>query len=183
MDMFSFTRQAISILAMVVYIISYCQKKQKTIITLQCIATILFSISFAMLGAIMGTILNIMSAIRAVLFMYREKLKTDNKIWLVGFLISYAATYVLVFTVFKKEFTVFNAIIELLPIIGMVATTFGYRAKSGKAVRISGLINEPVWLVYNIFAQSIGAVIANSFSLCSICLGLIRDKKDEKSKS
>ena len=183
MDLYDIITQAISIIAMTTYIISYSLKQKKTIIFFQCIATVFFAISFAMLGAIMGCILNVISAIRAVLFLYKDKLKTDNKIWLVGFLTLYAVIYVLVFTVFGKEFSLTNAIIELLPIIGMVATTFGFRAKTTTGVRIGGLINEPVWFVYNIISHSSGAILSNIFSIFSICFGLIRDKKGKNNQT
>ena len=175
-EVLSVVAQAISIIAMATYIFSYCQKKSKTIIFFQFIATIFFSISFAMMGAVMGAMLNIISAIRAVLFLYKKQLKTDNNIWLVAFF----SVYALVFTVFGKEFTLTNAIIQILPIIGMVASTFGFRAKSATGVRIGGLINEPVWLIYNIVEFSIGAIIANSFSIFSIFLGFMRDKKEKR---
>lgn len=174
--------QAISIAAMAVYFLSYQQKKQRNAIFFQLIATSLFSVSFFMLGAMMGAILNLISAVRAVLFMYKKQLKTDNNIWLVGFMAVYALSYVLSFTLFGKEFTTLNAIIEILPVIGMVATTFGFRAKSARAVRISGLVNEPVWFVYNVYSFSIGAIACNVFSICSILIGMFRldkDKKDE----
>ena len=165
---------------MAIYIVSYFQKKQKHIILFQCLATALFATSFAMLGAMTGMILNIISAIRAILFLYKKQLKTDNNIWLIGFFATYAATYVLAFTVFQKEFTVTNAIIELLPIIGMVATTFGYRAKTANGVRVGGIVNEPAWLIYDIITKNNGAVLANAFSICSIFLGFLREKKSRK---
>ena len=173
--------QAISIAAMVVYFLSYQQKKQRTAIFLQLIATTLFSTSFFLLGAMMGFILNLISAVRAVLFMFKKQLKTDNLAWLIVFMAAYAACYVMTFTVFKTEFTPLNALLEFCPVIGMVATHFGFRAKSAKAVRISGLVNEPAWMVYNIAAFSIGAIASNVFSITSIVIGFIR--LDKKGKS
>ncbi len=181
METIEIIAQIISIAAMVVYFLSYQQKKQRTAIFFQLIATTLFSLSFFMLGAMMGFVLNVISAVRAVLFMYKKQLKTDNIFWFVGFMITYAACYVMSFTVFGTEFTLINALLELCPVIGMVATTFGFRAKSAKAVRISGLVNEPAWMVYNIAAFSIGAIASNVFSIASIVIGLIR--LDKKGKS
>ena len=170
--------QALSVVAMVIYFFSYLQKKQQGAIFFQFVATACFSLSFFMLGATMGFLLNAVSAVRAILFVYKKKLKTDNIYWLTGFMIIYALCYALSFTVFEKEFTVTNAIVELLPVIGMVATTFSFRATSAKAVRIGGLINEPVWLIYNIISFSIGGILCNIFSFGSIILGIIRlDKK------
>ena len=172
--------QILSIIAMGVYILSFQAKKQNSIILFQMIANALFAISFFMLGAMMGMILNIISAIRALLFMYKKQLKTDNNVWLVGFIAVYIATYVVSITMFVEELTVVTALLEFIPLIGMVATTLGYRAKSAQSVRISGLVNEPAWLIYNIYSFSIGAILCNFFSLISAILGLIRFNKQKK---
>lgn len=169
-----FAGQIISIIAMGVYILSFQAKKQNAIIMFQMIANTLFAISFFMLGAIMGMVLNIISSIRAVLFMYKKQLRTDNNIWLVGFIAVYLITYVVSITMFVETLTVTTAILEFIPLIGMVATTLGYRAKDAKSVRIAGLVNEPAWLVYNIYSFSVGAILCNTFSLISAIIGLVR---------
>jgi len=176
--------QALSIIAMVIYFFSYLQKKQRAAIILQFAATTCFSVSFFMLGAVMGGLLNAISALRAIFFVYKRQLKTDNIYWLIGFMITYVACYIMTFTLFGKEFTILNATIEILPVIGMVATTFGFRATSAKAVRISGLINEPVWLIYNIISFSIGGILCNVFSFVSIIVGIayLDRKKAEDDK-
>ena len=170
--------QILSIVAMGVYFLSFQQKKQNTIILFQMIANSLFAISFFMLGAMMGAILNVISAIRALLFIYKKQLKTDNNIWFAGFIAVYIATYVLSVTVFVQELNVITALLEFIPLVGMVATTLGYRAKNSKSVRIAGLVNEPAWLVYNVYYFSIGAILCNVFSLISAIVGLVRfDRK------
>ena len=172
--------QILSIVAMGVYILSFQAKKQNTIIFFQMLANSLFAISFFMLDAMMGMILNVISAIRALLFMYKKQLKTDNNIWFVGFILVYIATYVLSITMFVKELTPLTAILEFIPLIGMVATTIGYRAKNAKSVRVAGLINEPAWLVYNVYYFSIGAILCNVFSFISAIVGLIRFEKQKQ---
>ena len=172
--------QILSIVAMGVYILSFQAKKQNTIIFFQMLANALFAISFLMLGAMMGAILNLISAIRALLFIYKKQLKTDNNIWLVGFIAVYIATYVLSITMFVENLTPITAILEFIPIIGMVATTLGYRAKTANGTRISGLVNEPAWLVYNVYYLSIGAILCNVFSFTSAIVGLVRFNKQKK---
>lgn len=204
------TGQILSIIAMGVYILSFQAKKQKAIITFQMIANSLFAISFFMLDAKMGMILNIISAIRALLFMYKKQLKTDHIVWLIGFIAVYIATYAFTMVTFIKEFwptvspqtltslsslpfipfvitvwgefkpLIITALLEFIPLIGMVATTLGYRAKNAQAVRVAGLVNEPAWLVYNVYSFSIGAIFCNVFSLISAIVGLVRFNKQKK---
>lgn len=172
--------QIISIAAMGVYLLSFQQKKQNAIIFFQLVANALFSLSFLMLGAMTGAILNLISAIRATLFIYKKQLKTDNNIWLVGFIAVYIASYAWSIFLLGDKLTPITAILELFPVVGMVATTLGYRAKTAKGTRISGLVNEPAWLVYNIYSFSIGAIACNIFSLVSIFVGMARFDKQKK---
>jgi hypothetical protein len=170
--------QAIGIIAMVFNIVSFQGKKQKTVITLQLLGTALFSVNFLLLGAMVGSILNLLAALRSLLFLYKDKLRAEHKLWFVAFVACYIATYVLNFTVFAKEPTAFNFIIEILPVIGMVSVDVGYRMKTAAAIRKCGLVNAPLWLVYNLVTGSWGAITCDVLTLSSILLGMFRmDKK------
>lgn len=173
--------QIIGVFAMAFNIWSYQQKQQKYIIALQLLGSALFTIHFFMLGAFMGGLLNAVGIVRAVVFLYKDKLKSNHVLWLIGFISVYILSYVLTFTLLGKEFTPFNGIIELLPVIGMTATTFAFRCRSAKNTRLLGLISSPSWLIYNIASLSVGAICCEVFSLISIIVGIIRlDRKKQK---
>ena len=145
---------------------------------MQLLGGALFSVNYLLLGAAVGGILNILATVRAIVFLFKEKLKADRMPWFVGFVLSYVAVYVLNFTVFRKEPTLFNLAIELLPVIGMTALNVGFRLKDAAAVRKCGLVSSPAWLVYNIFVGSWGAIICEILTLISIFVGMLRhDKK------
>ncbi len=80
---------------------------------------------------------------------------------------------------FHKEPTAFNLVIELLPVIGMLALNIGYRLKDSAKIRRCGLISSPAWLIYNIVAGSWGAIICESFTLISIFVGMLRHDKNK----
>lgn len=166
--------QAVGIIAMAFNILSYQQKKQKTVIAFQLVGGALFAVNFLMLGALVGGILNIIAAVRAVIFLNKERLKAYKLPWLIGFTVLYLAVYVSTFTLFHKEPTAYNFIIELLPVIGMTATTVGFRLRQAADVRKCGLISSPSWLIYNISNFAIGAIICEVLSLVSIIAGIIR---------
>lgn len=172
--------QAFGLAAMVFNVLSYQGKKQSTVIAMQMCGSILFAVNYLMLGATVGGILNMICIVRAVVFLFKDKLRTDHPLWMVGFILTYIAVYVLSFTVFEKEVTVFNLIIEVLPVIGMVALTVGYRLKRAADVRKCGLISSPSWLIYNIAAGSWGATICEILALVSIVVGMFRHDKKEK---
>jgi len=180
MDTIEITAQIVGIVAMFFNLFSYQQKTRKGAIICQLFGTILFTINFFMLGATVGAIMNFIGALRAVIFINKEKLKADHVGWFIGFTVIYLASYVLTFTVLDKEPTAVNFILEFLPIIGMVATTHSYRLTDAKAIRKFGLISSPVWLIYNIANFSVGAIICEVLSLASIIIGIVR--LDRKSK-
>lgn len=171
--------QVIGIVAMAFNILSYQGKKQSTVIILQLIGATLFAVNFLMLGATVGGILNAIGVVRAIVFLYKEKLKADRMPWFVAFIASYITVYILNFTVFGKEPTAFNLAIEILPVIGMVALNIGYRLKDASGVRKCGLVSSPSWLIYNFAVGSWGAIICEILTLISIIVGMFRHDKSK----
>lgn len=174
MEPIEITAQAVGIVAMAFNILSYQQKRQKGVIAFQLVGGALFAVNFLLLGAYVGGILNIIAAIRAVIFLNKEKLKADRPLWFMGFTAVYIAVYILSFTVFGTKAIPSSFVIELLPVIGMVATTVGFSLKKAADVRKCGLVSSPSWLIYNISNFSLGAIICETLSLISIVTGMIR---------
>ena len=172
--------QLIGIDAMAFNILSYQGKKQSTVILMQFFGAVFFTVNFLMLGAVVGGVLNLIAAVRALIFLNKEKLKADHIGWFVGFIVVYIAVYILNFTAFGKEPTAYHLVIELLPVIGMIAVNIGFRLKTAADVRKCGLVGSPAWLIYNIATGSWGAIICEVISLLSIFVGIFRhDRKKE----
>ena len=175
--------QAIGILAMLFNILSYQSKQQRWIIAMQLCGSSLFAVNFLLLGATVGGLLNILAAVRAIIFLFKDKLKADRLPWFFGFVLLYIAIYILNFTLFGKEPTPHNLIIEILPVIGMTALSIGYRLKNASDVRRCGLVSSPAWLIYNLVTGSWGAIACEVLTLGSILIGMIRhDSKAQKDK-
>ncbi len=166
--------QVVSIAAMAFNILSYQRKTQRGIITFQFFGSGLFAVSFLMLGSVMGMLMNIVCVARAIVYRERERLHSDHILWLFFFIALSVTTYILSFTVFGTEPSAKNLIVEFLPVIGMSVSTVSFRMKGGRAIRFLGLINSPAWLIYNIFAFSIGAILCETISLISIVVGIFR---------
>lgn len=178
MDLYTVAAQVVGLFAMAFNILSYQQKSRKGVITFQLAGSFLFCANFFMLGATVGGILNGIGAVRAIVFLNKDKLHADRLPWLLGFTAAYIVSYVLTFTVLGKEATAANLIIELLPVIGMIATTISFRYTDARTIRRYGLISSPSWLIYNIANFAIGAILCEVLSLCSIVIGMFRfDRK------
>ena len=171
--------QIISVAAMGCNILSYQNKNQKSLLLFQLSGGTLFAISFFLLGATIGAILNIIAVVRAVMFLFSDKLKMSHPAWLAGFIVIYVAIYVLNFTVFGTEPRFINFVIELLPVVGMTALSVGFMFGNSSKVRMLGLISSPAWLIYNIYYLSVGAIICETLSLISIFIGMLRHDKSK----
>ena len=170
--------QVTSIIAMGFNIISYQQKLQKRLIICQFLGGTFFAISFFLLGATVGALLNILAVIRALLFISPKKLNASHPAWLAAFFVCYVLFYILSFTVFGTEPTLPNLAIEILPVIGMTSLSIAMMFQDSSKVRQFGLISSPAWLIYNIYYLSVGAIVCESLSLISIFIGMLRhDKK------
>ena len=181
MTTFELLAQAIGIVAMAFNILSYQQKTPKRVITFQLFGSALFAVNYLLIGAPVGMCMNIIGILRAVVYSNREKFRADRVAWLLLFIALFASSYLLSFTVFGMEFTLRNSILELLPVIGMSATTISFRLQNAATIRKFGLISFPCWVTYNAVSGSIGGVICELFSICSIIIGLIRyDRKPRK---
>jgi hypothetical protein len=184
MDTIEIIAQGVGILGMIANFLSFQQKEQKRVVAFQFFSAALFGINYLMLGAYMGALLNIIGVIRAIVFINREKLKAEHPAWLVFFIIAFVGTYPLVFTVFGKEPILKNFIIELLPVIAMILATISYRFTRAKDIRRFGVFSSPMWLIYNCFCFSIGAILSEILNLISIIIGIIRFdlKKEQESE-
>lgn len=172
--MYEIIAQAIGIVAAALLIISFQQKKQKSVILWQMAGQLLFTVNYLMLGITVGACLNALGFIRGIVYSNRERFRADKVIWVVVFVLAFLAVYALSFLAFNKEPTAFNLTVELMPVVALAASTIGFRAPNSSASRRWGLISSPLWLAYNIINVAIGGVICEVFNLTSIIIGIIR---------
>ncbi len=177
--------QILGLIAMTFNILSYQRKTDRGVIAMQLCGGALFAVHFFMLGpsALVGGILNTLAVIRAVVFMHRQRLRAEHPAWLWGFILLYALSYVATFSLFGTAWTVKNALLGLLPVVGMTATTLSFRLQNARAIRLFGLISSPSWLVYNASNRAVGAILCESISLVSIVIGLWRYDRPKKTKN
>lgn len=173
--------QAIGIFGMAMNVISYQAKKQRNIIIFQFFGSILFATNMFMLGKTMGGLLNAVGILRGLVYMNKDKLKHIN-LWTSLFFTLYIASYVATFSVLGQEATTRNLLVELLPLIGMMATNIGFVMKDAKSVRYSAFVSSPSWLLYNCLGEpTIGGILCECFSIISATTALIRhDLKGKK---
>lgn len=174
MQPYEIIAQTVGIIAMVFNILSYQCKNAKSVFLMQMVGSALFGINYFMLGATIGGVLNIVAVLRAIVYYNGEKLKSNHVGYFIFFIIAYISSYILTFTLLNKPFTLYNALIELLPVIAMIALNVGFKIGTSKAIRRFGFIASPCWLTYNIVNFAIGAIICEAISIVSIFVGMLR---------
>ena len=150
-------------------IISYQCKVRKHILLWQLFSTTCWMAHFAVLGALSGAALNLVGALRCIVFAGRGEDTKAGKIadwigWIPVFLVMSAAATALTW----------GGWTSLLPFIGMILTTFATRASSAAMVRLISLPNDPLWLAYNAISGSMTGVITEVCIIISIIVGMIR---------
>ena len=174
MDFFA---QAVGIVAMFFFIFSYQQKTAKSIIAWQMIGGALFTLNFFLLGEYLGACLNLIGFIRAILFLQKEKLHTDNIPWLIGFTLSYLGAYALSFTMFGTEPTLPNFLLQCCPVLGMFFMHLGLRNDDPGKIRFLCLFSSISWLIFNSIVFALGAMLGEIFNIISIAVAFWRFKK------
>ena len=176
--------QIVSIIGMLMGVLSFQQKGKARILTFQLIGAALFVVHFFMINALSGAILNFVAIVRALIFIYEDKVHGDHPAWTIGLTATYILSYISVFTVFGKEPTVKNLILEILPVLAMTVTTIAFRYKEDKILRRVTFISSPMWLTYNAIFFSLGGIIGESLNIGSAIIGTIRlDRKKEENKA
>ncbi len=177
--------QIVGIAAMAMGIVSFQGKNRNAILACQLVCSSLFVVHFYLLGVVSGCIINIISMFRAVIYSNREKLKAERIGWALALSCLYAATYVLVFTVFDREPIAINFIVESLPIIGAFVITFSFKNGKTDVIRKATLVGSPLSLIYNIYNKSVGGSCCEALCIISAIIGLIRFdiKKSPKNAS
>ena len=77
MEIVEIIAQIIGIFGMLLSVLSYQQKGKARILTFQLLGSALFVVNFFMLGAFSGAILNLVAIIRALIFIYEDKIRGD----------------------------------------------------------------------------------------------------------
>lgn len=170
MDYLNMIGQGVGILAMIASVMSFQMRTHKSIMIVQIITAILFSVHFGLLGGETACVLNAVAVVRNVIFLHQN----DNRFcawrgWTV---------------IFCGVMALFGALswegrISIIFIVSMIFNTVSLSMSDPQSVRRVILISSPLSLVYNILTGSIGGIINEILAECSAIVGLIRYRKNK----
>jgi hypothetical protein len=120
-----------------------------------------------MLGAITGMAMNIVSLIRCVVYYFRNRSGSTERITPIIFTVIMAIMGIVTW----------NAWYSVFIFLGLVINTMCMAFSDPQKVRASIFVTSPMVIVYDIFTLSIGGIIYESVAITSSVIGFIRNKR------
>ena len=160
--------QVIGFAALILLVASMQQKTQTRIAVFQVCSGILWTTHMLMLGAWTGAVMNGIGVPRAGVFAFRAKYDWARHFgWRVFFIL---------LCVGGASFSAVrgDGWLALLPLTGMILTTFALSCDRPFRVRLLSLINQPFWLIYNLCSGSISGVACETLNILSTVVAMLR---------
>lgn len=154
------------------YALTYLLKTKKSVLIVGLIGVVLNTISFVLLGAYTGAVVNLVAILRSLWFFFEEK--KGKRTWV-------SLTVVLTLIVIATIFTYQN-IIDLLPLVAGLTYAFACWQKNIPLYRWLGILVSSIYILYDIYFNSIFGVVSESIAIvCAVTgliLGMIKKKSD-----
>lgn len=173
MSIVTIIAQILSICGMACAILSMQCRSTNKFFIVQGTAGMLFTISFIMLNAWAGAIMNVFSLVRACIL--NNPKVAGLKLTLSLLIVALILCSVALLTVFNEKWY-----LVLIVFIAQMAANFVMWSQSGKLIRYVQLaVMSPLWLLYNciIPIPSLGGILTETFSIVSVIVSLIRYRK------
>ncbi len=157
--------QAIGFVAMALGILSFQAKSRTGILLMQMTAGLIWMTQFLLLGAYTGAFLNVVGAVRNLIYSRKEKVKFLNS----------PAVPALIMTAFVTVgMLTYDGPMSLLPVAAMLISSVALYITEERKIRFLSFFVSPPWLVYDAYTGSIPGVAAEIFTICSIGIAIWR---------
>ena len=160
--------QIIGILAPILTVISYQMNTKRSVLAVLTGATVATCVSYLMLGATSGFVLNLVCLARNVCcFFVKEKTKG-----------SYVIATVFAIAMCVLGATSWQGIHSLLIIAGLAINTVFVALGVPMWLRKSILLTSTLVLIYNIIEFTVGGIVNELLAIGSAAIGIVRYRKD-----
>ncbi|MBR5519036.1 MAG: YgjV family protein [Clostridia bacterium] len=148
---------------------SYQCKEHKKLIVVQSLSTLSICISYLLLGAQSGMLLNIVCILRNLIIYYRKKVKLFSYFfWL------YALTLIMgLMGIFSWQ-----GYMSLLIIVALMINTIFIYFPNVQNLRKSILITSTMILLYNVYYGVWGGILNELIAITSAIIGIFRNRKE-----
>lgn len=165
--------QIIGLFAVIIFLLSYQQKKRKNIIIWNATSRVLYIVQYLMLGAFEGVALDIIGTISSVAAHKKDNIIISKHIKLVVIIIN--------LIILAAGLSLYENVFSLFPIAGVILHTSAFWITDEKTIRKISFLGSPCWLVYNLASLAYGSAIGDILSMVSIGTAIYRyDIKKDK---
>ena len=156
--------QIIGFVALIVIVIGMQQKQYGRIVFSKIANSFLSVIHYLFPGAYTGAAINFASCISNGVYWHRNTKGKSVLPFQITFAILFVALGLLSWEGYMSIFIIFAKLISSLAL----------SIKNPRIIRILNLISNPLWLVYNIYSESISAVLTDTLVITSVIIAIIR---------
>ncbi len=158
--------QIIGIFAVILFLLSYQQKKRKNIILCNAISRVLYILQYLLLGAFEGAVLDILGTVSSVMAQNRDKgfIKKHTKL----------AVIFINLVIVLAGLCLYKNIFSLCPILGVGLHTSAFWLRNEKTIRKVSFLGSPFWLIYNFASCAYGSAIGDILTMVSIGTAIYR---------
>jgi len=157
---------AVGILAVIVFVLSYQQKTRRGIVICNVISRGLYVVQYLLLFAFEGAVLDVLGMIASVLAQKKDTLfiKKHLKAVIIGI---NAVIVIAGLLLYKNNFSI-------LSMMGVLLHTGAFWLDNEKHIRRISFLGSPFWLVYNLVTGAFGSAIGDIMTMVSIGIAMIR---------
>ena len=172
----SFIPQILGLLAVATFLLSYQQKKRRSIIITNVISRSLYILQYLLLGAFSGAVLDVLGMMSS-LIAERKHLSFVKKYLKALFLL----INIIIIIAGGMIAIVNKSLLDVFPIIGVLLHTNAFWISDEKIIRRISLLGSPFWFVYNLLSRAYGSAIGDILTMVSIIVAMIKYKNCKKS--
>lgn len=167
--------QAVGVLAVTLFLLSYQLKKRKHIIIVNTVSRCLYILQYILLGAFAGAAVDVLGALACVVASKKDAPFIKKHLTLV--IIITDALIVTAGLLLCKE------PLDLLPIIGVLLHTGAFWLTDERIIRRVSLLGSPFWFVYNFYSRAYGSALGDVLTMVSIIIAMIKFRKHKKEET
>ncbi len=155
--------QIVGFIAVLLTIVSYQVKTNKELLIVQTVSAVLFSLHYFLIGALSAFVLNIIAAIRNIVYCNKDK-----------FFLSNFCPYLFALIMIIMGFFAWQGLYSIFLMAGLAINTVCLSLSDSQNIRKSILISSPLVLIYDIFVMSMGGLANEILAITSSVVGIVR---------
>ena len=159
--------QFIGLIGYVLLSYSYFKKKKKDILLIQIFSYIMFILHYQFLGAITGSVCNLLGLLSFLIIYLFDVLKKNKKVLLC----------IIIPILLVISFLTYENIFSIFPIIGIVLAVLSFTTNNEDLIRRTGIIGAICWLIYSVVYKSYISIVFETVTLVSVVIAYFKRRK------